>query len=172
MWSSRNWRKSLRNREDIIEKVWKHISNWRARKTRDTSQNITVSRLTKFEAIWLHPAILISLHKNNTETNDELRFYACHICDTNVLQIAAFIQAHYTQRYHRQLRKGSGTGRQISSRCLQGYTTNHAGTAKPRLHRERSRALMKVTGLDWTKKRSFIWQLYIPIKEKTILKIA
>ena len=25
--------------------------------------------------------------------------------------------------------------RQISSRCLQGYTTNHAGTAKPRLHR-------------------------------------
>ena len=52
-----------------------------------------------------------------------------------------------TKRYHRKLRKEAVRCRQYSSRCCQGYTTKHAGTAKPRLKRERSQTLMKVTGL-------------------------
>lgn len=34
--------------------------------------------------------------------------------------------------------------RQISSRCFQGYTTKHAGIAKPRIQKERSQTLWKM----------------------------
>ncbi len=49
---------------------------------------------------------------------------------THVWHVAAFILAHYTQRYRRQLRTEAARCRQNSSRCFQGYTTKHAGTAE------------------------------------------
>ena len=62
--------------------------------------------------------------------------------------------------------------RQYSSRYFQGDTTKYAGTAKPRLHRERSWTLMKVTGSKSEDTEiNHLGILYYPVRNISILII-
>lgn len=55
---------------------------------------------------------------------------------------------------------------QVSSRCFQGYTTNLEGTARPRLHAERSGTLMKTTGSDVCPEKNVRVKSIMATKEK------
>ena len=52
----------------------------------------------------------------------------------------------YAVVLHVRFCEGYGRKRPYLLECFQGNTTKHADTARPRLHKERSQTLLKVTG--------------------------